>query len=173
MNFLNTSQAPIRHAMLPWLVGVVCAAAAGTVAAQTNRDTRFDVPESAVNAAVIQSRQPQRDAIEAATLPPAPVTLVATPILPAAVAGPLVILPGPIPLGPLRVVRVPAACTPKTNSLDCVQDSSQQGQGANVQGRVRNSVIGEVGEGRSATEGGSGAKRQAPCTPKPGELECK
>lgn len=72
----------------------------------------------------------------------------------------------------VRVMRAPAACTPKTNSLDCVQDSSEAGQGANVSGRVRNSVIGEVGMGKATTEGAGGAQRQQACTPKPGELSC-
>lgn len=72
----------------------------------------------------------------------------------------------------VRVLKAPGACTPKTNSLDCVQDSSQAGQGANVSGRVRNSVIGEVGTGQAITEGAGGAQRQQGCTPKPGELTC-
>lgn len=77
------------------------------------------------------------------------------------------------PLGDgVRVLRAPGGCTPKTNSLDCVQDSSDAVPGANVSGRVRNSVIGEVGSGRAATEGAGGAQRQTTCTPKPGELSC-
>ena len=71
-----------------------------------------------------------------------------------------------------RVLRVPAACTPKTNSLDCVADANQATQGGNVSSRVRNSVIGEVGAGKAATEGGGSAKRQGECTPQPGKLEC-
>jgi hypothetical protein len=72
----------------------------------------------------------------------------------------------------VRVMRAPAACTPKTNSLDCVQDSSEGAQGANVAGRVRNSIIGEVGAGKATTEGAGGAQRQQACTPKLGELSC-
>lgn len=72
-----------------------------------------------------------------------------------------------------RVLKVPAACTPKTNSLDCVADAGQAAQGANVSSRVRNSVIGEVGAGRGATEGSGGAKREGPCTPVAGQLNCQ
>jgi hypothetical protein len=98
---------------------------------------------------------------------------------PAVPAAPAVTTPAvqPVTVGApvgegVRVMRAPAACTPKTNSLDCVQDSSEAGQGANVSGRVRNSVIGEVGAGKATTEGAGGAQRQATCTPKPGELSC-
>jgi hypothetical protein len=71
-----------------------------------------------------------------------------------------------------RVLKAPAACTPKTNSLDCVAETGQAGQGANVSSRVRNSVIGEVGAGRAATEGAGAAKREGPCTPQAGKLTC-
>lgn len=71
-----------------------------------------------------------------------------------------------------RVLKVPGACTPKTNSLDCVADAGPSAQGANVSSRVRNSVIGEVGAGRGATEGGGNLKREGPCTPLPGQLSC-
>ncbi|MFY9476493.1 MAG: hypothetical protein WAQ08_02300 [Aquabacterium sp.] len=71
-----------------------------------------------------------------------------------------------------RVLKAPAACTPKTNSLDCVAETGQAGQGANVSSRVRNSVIGEVGAGRAATEGAGAAKRGGPCTPQAGKLTC-
>ncbi|TAK78835.1 MAG: hypothetical protein EPO12_11885 [Aquabacterium sp.] len=73
-----------------------------------------------------------------------------------------------------RVLRVPGKCDPKTNSLDCVTDSNAaQSGGANVSNRVRNSVIGEVGSGRSATEGSGKTKGQATCTPAPGQLSCE
>lgn len=72
-----------------------------------------------------------------------------------------------------RVLKVPGACTPKTNSLDCVADASTAAQGANVSTRVRNSVIGEVGAGRGATEGAGGAKRDTACTPVAGQLTCQ
>ena len=72
----------------------------------------------------------------------------------------------------VRALKAPAACTPKTNSLDCVADTGQAGQGANVSSRVRNSVIGEVGSGRAATEGAGGAKREGPCVPQAGKLSC-
>jgi hypothetical protein len=71
-----------------------------------------------------------------------------------------------------RVLKVPGACTPKTNSLDCVADAGPSAQGANVSSRVRNSVIGEVGAGRGATEGGGNLKREGACTPLPGQLSC-
>lgn len=71
-----------------------------------------------------------------------------------------------------RALRPPPACTPKTNSLDCVADGAQAGQGANVSSKVRNSVIGEVGAGRATTEGGGGVKREGACTPLPGKLSC-
>ena len=72
-----------------------------------------------------------------------------------------------------RVLKAPTACTPKTNSLDCVSEAGQAGQGANVSSRVRNSVIGEVGAGRAATEGAGAAKREGPCTPQAGKLTCE
>lgn len=71
-----------------------------------------------------------------------------------------------------RALKAPTACTPKTNSLDCVSEAGQAGQGANVSSRVRNSVIGEVGAGRAATEGAGGAKREGPCIPQAGKLTC-
>lgn len=71
-----------------------------------------------------------------------------------------------------RVLRLPGKCTPKTNSLDCVAEAGQAPTGANVSSRVRNSVIGEVGAGRAATEGGGTVKREATCTPAPGKLTC-
>lgn len=72
-----------------------------------------------------------------------------------------------------RVLTIPGKCTPKTNSLDCVNDSAQTSGGANVSGRVRNSVIGEVGAGKAATEGGGKAKTEKTCTPAPGKLTCE
>jgi hypothetical protein len=71
-----------------------------------------------------------------------------------------------------RVLAVPGKCTPKTNSLDCTSDSAQTSGGANVSGRVRNSVIGEVGAGKAATEGDGKAKGTQTCTPAPGKLTC-
>ena len=71
-----------------------------------------------------------------------------------------------------RVLAIPGKCTPKTNSLDCTPDSAQTSGGANVSGRVRNSVIGEVGAGKAATEGGGKAKGEKTCTPAPGKLTC-
>lgn len=74
--------------------------------------------------------------------------------------------------GSVRALKAPAACTPKTNSLDCVAETGQAGQGANVSSRVRNSVIGEVGAGRATTEGAGAARREGPCTPQAGKLTC-
>ena len=71
-----------------------------------------------------------------------------------------------------RVLRLPGKCSPKTNSLDCVAEAGQAPTGANVSSRVRNSVIGEVGAGRAATEGSGTVKRQDACTPAPGKLTC-
>ena len=71
-----------------------------------------------------------------------------------------------------RVLRLPGKCTPKTNSLDCVAEAGQASTGANVSSRVRNSVIGEVGAGRAATEGSGTVKRKDACTPAPGKLTC-
>ncbi|CAH0355602.1 hypothetical protein [Aquabacterium sp. CECT 9606] len=71
-----------------------------------------------------------------------------------------------------RVLRLPGKCTPKTNSLDCVAEAGQAPTGANVSSRVRNSVIGEVGAGRAATEGSGTVKRKEACTPAPGKLTC-
>lgn len=120
---------------------------------------------AAVNAATGLAVQPLATAVSRAA---------ATPNLSVAPRPPTVVQAGTgaaVSAG-VRVLKAPGACTPKTNSLDCVQDSSQSGQGANVSGRVRNSVIGEVGTGQAITEGAGGAQRQQACTPKPGELTC-
>jgi len=69
-----------------------------------------------------------------------------------------------------RVLRLPGKCTPKTGSLDCVAEAGQASTGANVSGKVRNSVIGEVGAGRAATEGSGTVKRKGACQPAPGQL---
>lgn len=71
-----------------------------------------------------------------------------------------------------RVLRLPGKCSPKTNSLDCVAEAGQAPTGANVSSRVRNSVIGEVGAGRAATEGSGTVKRKEACTPQAGKLTC-
>jgi hypothetical protein len=71
-----------------------------------------------------------------------------------------------------RVLRLPGKCTPKTGSLDCVAEAGQASTGANVSSKVRNSVIGEVGAGRAATEGGGTVKHKEACTPAPGKLTC-
>jgi hypothetical protein len=120
---------------------------------------------AAVNAATGLAQQPLATAVSRAA---------ATPNLSVAPRPPAVVQAGTgaaVSAG-VRVLKAPGACTPKTNSLDCVQDSSQAGQGANVSGRVRNSVIGEVGTGQAITEGAGGAQRQQACTPKPGQLTC-
>lgn len=72
-----------------------------------------------------------------------------------------------------RILRLPGKCSPKTNSLDCVADAAPTPTGANVSSRVRNSVIGEVGAGRAATEGSGKAKSEATCTPQAGKLTCE
>ena len=72
-----------------------------------------------------------------------------------------------------RILRLPGKCSPKTNSLDCVADAAPTPTGANVSSRVRNSVIGEVGAGRAATEGSGKAKSKATCTPQAGKLTCE
>jgi hypothetical protein len=178
---MNTSHQMIKQAASAWslaLVGLTVALGSASVSAQTNNRLSPPGPAAAaINAATAQSREPQRTAIEAALLPFTPVTVVVTPAAPATTLTPrpltpVVVIPDTGTAEAGRVMRVPAACTPKTNSLDCVQDSTQPGQGANVEGRVRNSVMGEVGTGKATTEGGSGPKREPACTPKPGELNC-
>lgn len=72
-----------------------------------------------------------------------------------------------------RVLTVPGKCTPQPNSLDCVDDSARTPGGANVSGRVRHSVIGEVGAGQSATQGGGKAQGAQTCVPAPGKLSCQ
>lgn len=159
---------PILNA-LRGLLQVVLAMAASQVAAQTtapptnnvgaDRPSLIVTPAAApaINAATTLAREPLD---KARTVVPRPVPVVvigtATPVSEGA-----------------RVLQAPGACTPKTNSLDCVQDSSQAGDGANVSGKVRSGVIGEVGTGRSTTEGKGDVQRQDTCTPKPGELSCK
>ena len=96
--------------------------------------------------------------------PPAPVTIGGGSAAPAAAA-----TPGATPP---RALALPGKCTPKAGSLDCVTDSAGSKSGEDVSGRVRTSVIGEVGAGRGATEGGK-AKGQETCTPKAGELSCE
>lgn len=71
-----------------------------------------------------------------------------------------------------RVLRLPGKCTPKTGSLDCVAEAGQASTGANVSSKVRNSVIGEVGAGKAATEGAGTVKHKEACTPAPGKLTC-
>lgn len=182
MNTVNQMIKPTASAWRVALVGLGVALASVSASAQTtNRIAPPEPAAAAINAATAQAREPQRTAIEAALLPFTPATVVVTPAVPAATATltprpvvPVVVVPGTgtATADAVRVMRVPAACTPKTNSLDCVQDSTQPGQGANVEGRVRNSVMGEVGTGKATTEGGSGPKREQACTPKPGELTC-
>lgn len=127
--------------------------------------------QASVHSATALGHEFQSMAIQGAAEPAAKVSIVPKPASPTVWATPLS-LGSPVPFGGVRVLRVPTACTPKTNSLDCVQDSTQAGQGASVEGRVRHGVIGEVGTGHATTEGGSGAKREDTCTPKPGELTC-
>jgi hypothetical protein len=128
--------------------------------------------QAAVHSATTLGHDYQAAAIVGAAEPPAKVTIVPKPVSPATGLSAPLSLGSPVPFSGVRVLRVPTACTPKTNSLDCVQDSTQAGQGASVEGRVRHGVIGEVGTGHATTEGGSGAKREESCTPKPGELTC-
>jgi hypothetical protein len=151
------------------LLAIVILAMTGATSAQTTAPPTNNIPDvasvkplvepaaaPAINAATTLARDPLSNAI-AVRPRPGPVTLVGT---------------GSSVSESVRVLRGPGSCTPKTNSLDCVQDSSQAGQGANVSGRVRSGVIGEVGTGRGTTEGKGGAQRKEACTPKPGELTC-
>lgn len=145
------------------LLATALSAMVGSVSAQTTGGPSNDVgplvePRAVppMTAATAAAREPLSTAITVRPRP-TPVTLVGS---------------GTAVTEGVRVLRTPGACTPKTNSLDCVQDSSQAGEGANVSGRVRGGVIGEVGTGRAATEGKGGAQRKEACTPKPGELSC-
>jgi hypothetical protein len=164
------------------------AAAAINAATAQSRETQRTAIESALlpyTPVTIVVTPAVGPAVAAPALPSGPTTAVLAPATPVTAAAPVpAAAVAPRPMAPaavipdtgaadaVRIMRVPAACTPKTNSLDCVQDSTQPGQGANVEGRVRNSVMGEVGTGKATTEGGGGAKRQQACTPKPGELTC-
>ncbi len=75
--------------------------------------------------------------------------------------------------GTVRVLNPPSQCVPQSNRLDCAAQGAGDAGGADVSSRVRRSVIGEVGAGRSATEG-AGAPRSGPaCTPLPGKLTCE
>jgi hypothetical protein len=71
-----------------------------------------------------------------------------------------------------RVLTVPGKCTPKAHSLDCVSETAQSSGGADVSGRVRKGVIGEVGAGKATTEGAGKAQGSKTCTPAPGKLTC-
>lgn len=112
--------------------------------------------QPAVNSAITTARDPMTRAIEPIRSP-GTVTLVGS---------------GNAVSGGVRVLKGPGACKPKTNSLDCADESGQSGGGANVSGRVRGGVIGEVGAGRAATEGKGGAQRKDTCVPVPGKLTC-
>jgi hypothetical protein len=72
-----------------------------------------------------------------------------------------------------RVLSLPGQCTPKTNQLDCVEQTRTGAGGADVSGRVRKGVIGEVGVGRAATEGAGSVQGSSTCTPAPGKLTCE
>jgi len=72
-----------------------------------------------------------------------------------------------------RVLSLPGQCTPKTNQLDCVEQTRNGAGGADVSGRVRKGVIGEVGVGRAATEGAGSVQGSSTCTPAPGKLTCE
>lgn len=165
---MNSSQA--YQSFGRWLMLALSMACSTVAMAQSQgRDpgnARASPATAAMNSATTTSQQPQATAIDQAVkLPDSNVTIVTKPL---AVTG------GGAGSASTsaRVLRIPTACTPKTNSLDCVQDSTQPGQGANVEGRVRNGVLGEVGTGKSTTEGRGGAKRDEACTPKAGELNC-
>ena len=128
--------------------------------------------QAAVQAAAAMSHQSQAAVIQGTVDPPGKVIIVPKPVPPTTALPAPLSLGSPVPFAGVRVLRIPTACSPKTNSLDCVQDSTQAGQGASVEGRVRHGVIGEVGTGHATTEGGTGAKREEACTPKAGELTC-
>lgn len=72
-----------------------------------------------------------------------------------------------------RVLNLPSPCTPKTNQLDCVEQTRNGATGADVSGRVRKGVIGEVGAGRAATEGAGQVQGNTSCTPALGKLTCE
>jgi len=73
----------------------------------------------------------------------------------------------------VRVLNPPGQCVPQSNRLDCAAQGAGDAGGADVSSRVRRSVIGEVGSGRSATEGTGAPKTGPACTPLPGKLTCE
>ncbi len=164
------SRSNIFRASLWAALSLACAGAAQAQSQGSVAPSRGDpqsLQPSAVSAAQSSNgvgAQPQAAAIQQVAQPSSNVTVVTQPLASTGVSAGSSTAP--------RVLRIPATCTPKTNSLDCVQDSTQPGQGANVEGRVRNGVLGEVGTGKSTTEGRGGAKRDEACTPKAGELNC-
>jgi hypothetical protein len=128
------------------------------------------IPPNAAQAAVIQSIVSQ---LQGANSSRALVQGLRSNSLPAGVEGLVADVAGRSVAGDaVRVLNPPSQCVPRSNRLDCAAQGADV-SGADVSSRVRRSVIGEVGAGRSATEG-AGAPASGPaCTPVPGKLTCE
>ena len=153
-----------RHALAAALLMTL----AGAASAQTTGAAIL--PPNAAQAAVIQSIASQLQGassarsllqgLKASSLPAGAEGLVAD------VAG------GRFGADAPRVLNPPSQCVPRPNRLDCAAEGAADAGGADVSSRVRRSVIGEVGAGRSATEGAGAPKSGPACTPLPGKLTC-
>jgi hypothetical protein len=129
------------------------------------------IPPNASQAAVIQSIVSQ---LQGANSARALVQGLRVNSLPAGIEGLVAdVAGGSAAGGTLRVLNPPSQCVPQSNRLDCAAQGAADVGGVDVSSRVRRSVIGEVGAGRSATEG-AGAPTSGPaCTPVPGKLTCE
>lgn len=129
------------------------------------------IPPNAPQAAVIQSLVSQ---VQSAGSARALVQGLKAGSLPAGVEGLVAEVAGGSVAGDaVRVLNPPSQCVPRPNRLDCAAQGAADAGGADVSGRVRRSVIGEVGAGRSATEGAGAPKSGPACTPLPGKLTCE
>lgn len=129
------------------------------------------IPPNAAQAAVIQSLASQLQGANAAR---ALVQGLSGKGLPAGVDGLVAgVAGGSVAGDAVRVLNPPGQCVPRANRLDCAAPGEADVGGADVSGRLRRGVIGEVGSGRPATEG-TGAPASGPaCTPLPGKLTCE
>ncbi|WP_394471039.1 hypothetical protein [Roseateles sp. DC23W] len=148
-------------ALLMTLAGAAAAQATGAVI----------VPPNAAQAAVIQSIASQ---LQGASSARALLQGLKANSLPAGVEGVVAGVAGGSAGGDaLRVLNPPSQCVPRSNRLDCAAQGATDAGGADVSSRLRHSVIGEVGAGRSATEGAGAPKSGPTCTPLPGKLTCE
>ena len=67
-------------------------------------------------------------------------------------------------------MKLPENCVPSKQQLGC--DNAENGTPASVADRVRKGVIGEVGAGRSATEGGQDSGVRGACPAADTRPEC-